>query len=65
MTDNPTRAKALIKDMEAYFGAGREHECHNEGSGDGNSLQIAPPSGQIRPALRGKPEPEIQEALLP
>ena len=81
MTDNPTRAKALIKDMEAHFsaakenegeggmktqqpceggspdsakahlGAGTEHEGHNEESGD-ESLQIAPPSGQIRPALR-------------
>ena len=42
------RANALIKDMEARFGAGIEHEGHNEGSGNWNSS----PSGQIRPALR-------------
>lgn len=36
---------------KAHLGAGKEHEGHNEESGD-ESLQIAPPSGQIRPALR-------------
>ena len=46
------RAKALIKDMEARFGAGIEHEGHNEGSGGWNSYSEAHPSGQIRPALR-------------
>ena len=46
------RANALIKDMEARFGAGREHEGHNEGSGNPVSTSILSPSGQIRPELR-------------
>ncbi|MDG6949682.1 MAG: hypothetical protein JRM77_07540 [Nitrososphaerota archaeon] len=88
------RAKALIKDMEAYFraakenegedgmktqqpyeggspdsakahlGAGKEHEGHNEGSGNRVLTSIPSPSGQIRPELWGKPGPEIQEALF-
>ena len=64
------RAKALIKDMEAYFGADKEHEGHNEGSGNRVLPSMPSPSGQIRPELRlhdYKREPKkrvIAEALL-
>lgn len=49
---------------KAHLGAGKEHEGHNGGSGDWVLTSIPSPSGQIRPELRGRPGPEMQEALF-